>query len=481
MSDERDEAGFVKDIRKQSVDFPGWYQDVVRKAELADYSPVRGCMVMRPLGYGLWERIQRALDDLFKQTGVENWYFPALIPLSFLEREQEHIEGFEPEFAMVTRGGGKELEEPLVLRPTAETMIASVLRNYIHSYRDLPVLTNQWNNVFRWELRTRLFLRTMEFLWQEGHTFHETAEEAEAQVLEKLECYRVIAEDWCAIPVFKGRKSETEKFAGAQYSMAIEGMMRDGKALQMGTSHFFGQNFSRAYDLTFTGRTNELQHPYSTSWGMSTRMVGSIVMAHGDDSGLQLPPRIAPIQLVIVPIFRSDAERAQIEAALAPVLRSLATIRVRADWRQERPGYKFNEWELKGVPLRLEIGPRDLAKGEASLVRRLDRAREAVKLGELERAVPAMLESIQTAMLTRALEFRKAHTVRLSSLEEMVRHFESSTGFVITPWCQEAACELIVKDRTTATTRVVLDEPAQGSCAVCGRPATATVVWAKAY
>ena len=481
MSDERDEAGLVKDIRKQSVDFPGWYQDVVRKAELADYSPVRGCMVMRPLGYGLWERIQRALDDLFKQTGVENWYFPALIPLSFLEREQEHIEGFEPEFAMVTRGGGKELEEPLVLRPTSETMIASVLRNYIHSYRDLPVLTNQWNNVFRWELRTRLFLRTMEFLWQEGHTFHETAEEAEAQVLEKLECYRVIAEDWCAIPVFKGRKSETEKFAGAQYSMAIEGMMRDGKALQMGTSHFFGQNFSRAYDLTFTGRTNELQHPYSTSWGMSTRMVGSIVMAHGDDSGLQLPPRIAPIQLVIVPIFRSDDERAQIEAALAPVLRSLATIRVRVDWRDERPGFKFNEWELKGVPLRLEIGPRDLAKGEASLVRRLDRAREAVKLGELERAVPAMLESIQTAMLTRAVEFRKAHTVRLSSLEEMVRHFESSTGFVITPWCQEAACELIVKDRTTATTRVILDEPAQGSCAVCGRPATATVVWAKAY
>jgi len=481
MSDERDEAGFVKDIRKQSVDFPGWYQDVVRKAELADYSPVRGCMVMRPLGYGLWERIQRALDDLLKQTGVENWYFPALIPLSFLEKEQEHVEGFEPEFAMVTRGGGKELEEPLVLRPTSETMIASVLRNYIHSYRDLPVLTNQWNNVFRWELRTRLFLRTMEFLWQEGHTFHETAEEAEAQVLEKLECYRVIAEDWCAIPVFKGRKSETEKFAGAQYSMAIEGIMRDGKALQMGTSHFFGQNFSRAYDLTFTGRTNELQHPYSTSWGMSTRMVGSIVMAHGDDSGLQLPPRIAPIQLVIVPIFRSDAERAQIEAALAPVLRSLATIRVRADWRQERPGYKFNEWELKGVPLRLEIGPRDLAKGEASLVRRLDRVREPVKLGELERAVPAMLESIQTAMLTRALEFRKAHTVRLSTLEEMVRHFESSTGFVITPWCQDAACELTVKDRTTATTRVILDEPAQGSCAVCGRPATATVVWAKAY
>ena len=482
MSDERDEEGFVKEIRKQSQDFSGWYQDVVRKAELGDYSPVRGCMVMRPLGYGLWENVQRPLDALFKRTGVENWYFPALIPLSFLQKEQEHVAGFEPEFAMVTRGGGKELEEPLVLRPTSETMIASVLRNYIHSYRDLPILTNQWNNVFRWELRTRLFLRTMEFLWQEGHTFHETAEEAERQVLEKLECYRVIAEDWCAIPVFKGKKSETEKFAGAQHSMAIEGMMRDGKALQMATSHFFGQNFSRAYDLTFTGRTNELQHPYSTSWGMSTRMVGAVVMAHGDDSGLQLPPRIAPIQLVVVPIFRTEAERAQVEGALQPVLRSLEEIRVKTDWRDERPGFKFNEWELKGIPLRLEIGPRDLAKGEVTLVRRLDRARESVPLADLEQTVPALLQAIQSDLLARAHAFRDAHTVRLATLDEMARHFERSIGFVITPWCQDAGCELKVKELTTATTRVILDgERPAGTCAVCGRPATATVVWGKAY
>ncbi|HYM50153.1 MAG TPA: proline--tRNA ligase [Candidatus Limnocylindrales bacterium] len=469
-------------IKKQSEDFPGWYQDVVRKAELGDYAPVRGCMVMRPLGYGLWENIQRALDDLFKKTGVENWYFPALIPLSFLEKEKEHVEGFEPEFAMVTRGGGKQLEEPLVLRPTSETMIATVLRDYIHSYRDLPVLTNQWNNVFRWELRTRLFLRTMEFLWQEGHTFHETGEEAERQVLEKLECYRLISEDWCAIPVFTGRKSETEKFAGAQYSMAIEGMMRDGKALQMGTSHFFGQNFTRAYDLTFTGRTNELQHPFSTSWGMSTRMVGAIVMAHGDDTGLQLPPRIAPIQVVVVPIFRTDAERAQIEAALAPILSGLPGIRVRTDWRDERPGFKFNEWELKGVPLRLEIGPRDLAKGEVTLVRRLDRAKEPVAIAQLKDVIPARLDEIQSALLARARAFRDEHTVRLASLDEMVRFFESSPGFVITPWCQDAACELKVKGLTQATTRVLLDDPPAGQvCAVCGRPATATVVWAKAY
>jgi prolyl-tRNA synthetase len=483
MSDDRDETGFVKEIRKQSVDFPGWYNDVVRKAELGDYSPVKGTMVMRPLGYGLWENIQRALDDLFKKTGVENWYFPALIPLSFLQKEQEHVAGFEPEFLMVTKGGGKELEEPLVLRPTSETMIASVLRNYIHSYRDLPVLTNQWNNVFRWELRTRLFLRTMEFLWQEGHTFHEMPDEAAHQVEEKLECYRVIAEDWCAIPVFKGRKSETEKFAGAQYSMSIEGMMRDGKSLQMGTSHFFGQNFSRAYDLTFTGRTNEVQHPHSTSWGMSTRMVGALVMAHGDDFGLQLPPRLSPIQVVIVPIFRSDGERSQIEAALTPIRSSLSEVRIKADWREERPGYKFNEWELKGVPLRVEIGPRDLAKGEVVLVRRLDRVKESVAITDLAQVIPARLDQIQADLFARAQAFRDEHTVRLATLDQMVRFFAQKIGFAITPWCEGADCEATVKQRTTATTRVILDggAPPEAACAVCGRPASAMVVWGKAY
>ena len=482
MADERD-SGFVKEIRKQSADFPGWYTDVVRKAQLADYSPVRGCMVIRPYGYSLWENIRDPLDGLIKETGHENWYFPALIPLSFLMKEAEHVEGFQPEFAMVTRGGGKELEEPLVLRPTSETMIASVLRDYIQSYRDLPVLTNQWNNVFRWELRTRLFLRTLEFLWQEGHTFHETAGEAEEEVVRMLEQYRRIAEEWCAVPVLAGRKSDTEKFAGAQYSMSIEGMMVDGKALQMGTSHYFGDNFTRAYDLTFTGRTNERQYPYSTSWGVSTRMVGAVVMAHGDDSGLQLPPRIAPVQVIIIPIFRSESERLQIDTALQQVLTDLEDIRVKVDWREERPGFKFNEWELKGVPLRIEIGPRDLAKGEVTVVRRLNRAKQNVPLGDLGVTVPAMLEEIQAALFTRAREFREAHTVRLDSLDALVKFFDTSIGFVVTPWCGRAEDERTVKDRTTATTRVILGAsgPAAQPCAICGRPASVEVAWGKAY
>jgi len=483
MAVDEKETGFVKDIRKQSADFPGWYNDVVRKAQLADYSPVRGCMVIRPYGYAIWENIRDPLDALIKQTGHENWYFPALIPLSFLMKEAEHVEGFQPEFAMVTRGGGKDLEEPLVLRPTSETMIASVLRDYIQSYRDLPVLTNQWNNVFRWELRTRLFLRTLEFLWQEGHTFHETAAEAEEEVARMLDVYRQIAEDWCAVPVLAGRKSDTEKFAGAQYSTSIEGMMIDGKALQMGTSHYFGENFTRAYDLTFTGRNNERQYPHSTSWGMTTRMVGAVVMAHGDDSGMQLPPRIAPVQVIIVPIFRSDTERTQIENALVGVKEELKDIRVKVDWREERPGFKFNEWELKGVPIRLEIGPRDLAKGEATMVRRLDRSKRTVPLQELSLAIPAMLEEVQLALFKRARDFREQHTVRLDSLEALVKFFESSIGFVITPWCGREEDERTVKDRTTATTRVILSGSAgpDTPCAVCGRPATVEVAWGKSY
>ena len=483
MAVDEKETGFVKEIRKQSQDFPGWYNDVVRKAQLADYSPVRGCMVIRPYGYAIWENIRDALDGLIKQTGHENWYFPALIPLSFLMKEAQHVEGFQPEFAMVTRGGGKELEEPLVLRPTSETMIASVLRDYIQSYRDLPVLTNQWNNVFRWELRTRLFLRNLEFLWQEGHTFHETAVEAEEEVARMLDCYRRIAEEWCAVPVLAGRKSDTEKFAGAQYSTSIEGMMVDGKALQMGTSHYFGENFSRAYDLTFTGRNNERQYPHSTSWGVSTRMVGAVVMAHGDESGLQLPPRIAPVQVVIVPIFRSDAERRQIENALVGVKEELKDIRVKVDWREERPGFKFNEWELKGVPIRLEIGPRDLAKGEATVVRRLDRSKRSVPLQELSLAIPAMLEEVQLGLFSRAREFREQHTVQLDSLEALIKFFETSIGFVITPWCGREEDERVIKDRTTATTRVILSGSANLNkpCAVCGRPATVEVAWGKAY
>jgi len=475
--------GFVKEIRKQSQDFPGWYNDVVRKAELADNSPVAGSMVIRPYGYALWENIRDPLDALIKQTGHENWYFPALIPLSFLQKEKEHVEGFAHEFQLVTKGGGKDLEEPLVLRPTSETMIASVLRDYIQSYRDLPVLTNQWNNVFRWELRTRFFLRTREFLWQEGHTFHETAAEAEEEVYRMLDCYRQICEDWCAMPVILGKKSETEKFAGAQFSTAVEAMMGDGKALQAGTSHYFGQNFSRAYDLTVSGRTNQREYPYSTSWGMSTRMVGAVVMAHGDDFGLRLPPRVAPIQVVVVPIFRTDEEKSRIQEALGPALHPAAGVRIRVDWRDERPGFKFNEWELKGVPLRVEIGPRDLAKGEVTLVRRLDRAKESVPLPMLKSRLPEALAEIQKAMHARALRFRTEHTVRLDSLAAMVDFFEHQIGFVITPWCGSAEDEKLVQERTGATTRVIPKDGGKPSapCAVCGRPAIQDVVWAKAY
>src|SRR6202140_3901057 len=481
--DEKPESGFVKEIRKQSVDFPGWYNDVVRKAQLADNSPVAGTMIIRPYWYALWENIRDPLDGLIKETGHENLDAPAVFPLSFLQKEKAHVAGFEPEFQLVTKGGGKDLEDTLVLRPTSETMIATVLRDYVQSYRDLPVLTNQWNNVFRWELHTRFFLRTREFLWQEGHTFHETATEAEDEVAKMLDCYRRIAEEWCAIPVLTGRKSDGEKFAGAVYSTAIEGMMMDGKALQMGTSHYFGENFARAYDLTFTGRTNERQHPYSTSWGMSTRMVGAVVMAHGDDFGLQLPPRIAPVQVVVIPIFRGDAERSQIETGLRGGLADLEDIRVKVDWREERPGFKFNEWELKGVPLRIEVGPRDLAKGEATIVRRLNRAKQTVPLNELGVAVPAMLEEIQGALFTRAREFREAHTVRLDSLEAMVRFFDSSIGFVVTAWCGREEDERTVKDQTSATTRVILPGSGLGDqrCAVCGRPATMEVAWGKAY
>jgi prolyl-tRNA synthetase len=482
---EEEKPGFVDKIRKQSEDFAGWYVDVVRKAQLADYSPVKGCMVIRPYGYALWENIRNALDDMIKKTGHENWYFPALIPLSFLQKEAEHVEGFAHEFQTVTHGGGKELEEPLVLRPTSETMLASVLRDYIQSYRDLPMLTNQWNNVFRWELRTRLFLRTREFLWQEGHTFHETEAEAQQEVETMLDCYRQIAEDWCAMPVLKGRKSEGEKFAGANYSTSIEAMMKDGRALQSGTSHYFADNFSRAYELTFTGRNNTLEYPFSTSWGMSTRMVGAVVMAHGDEAGLQLPPQIAPVQVIVIPIFRGDSERGQIQAALEPILSALDAddIRVKVDWRDARPGFKFNEWELKGVPIRLEIGPRDLAKGEVTLAQRIDRVKQAVPIGDLPVVIPAMLGKIQEAMLTAATSFRDSHTVRLDSLESLVRFFGESIGFAITPWCERPEDEATVKDRTTATTRVILRRPGEpdSTCAVCGRPATAEVVWAKAY
>jgi prolyl-tRNA synthetase len=470
-------------ITPRSEDYARWYTDVVTQSQMADYSPVKGCMVIRPLGYALWEAMQRDLDARFKETGHQNAYFPLFIPESFLHREARHVEGFSPETAVVTHAGGSKLEEPLVVRPTSETIIYAMFSKWIRSYRDLPLLYNQWANVVRWEMRTRLFLRTTEFLWQEGHTAHATEADAEEEALKILEIYRRFAEERMAIPVYSGIKTESEKFAGALRTYCIEGLMQDGKALQAGTSHNLGQNFAKAFDVKFQTKEGQWAHVWQTSWGVSTRLVGAIVMAHGDDNGLVLPPRLAPVQVVIVPIWKTDAERSRIsEAARLAAEELKGAFRVTTDLREEfSPGWKFNEWELKGVPLRIEIGPRDLARGEATVVRRLNRAKQTVALGDLGVAVPAMLEEIQAALRKRALDFREAHTVRLDSLEALVKFFETSIGFVITPWCGRAEDERTVSDRTTATTRVILSGRADGPCAVCGRPASLEVAWGKAY
>jgi prolyl-tRNA synthetase len=408
--------GFVTSITRQSEDFPGWYNDVVLKAELADYSPVRGCMIIRPYGYAIWESMRDELDRHIKATGHSNVYFPLFVPRSLLEKEAEHVEGFDPQVAWVTRAGGKDLDDWLAIRPTSEAIIADSVKDWIQSYRDLPLLMNLWNNVVRWELRTRLFLRTAEFLWQEAHTFHATEEEAAREVETGLECYRAVAEDWLAIPVIRGRKSEGEKFPGAVYTTAIEAMMRDTKALQAGTSHMLGQNFARAAGIEFLDRDNLRKAPFGTSWGFSTRMVGATIMAHGDDAGLVLPPRVAPVQVVVVPIFRHPAEREAVAAAIGRLEAELGdqpagrAVRFQVDWREESPGFKFNHWELRGVPFRLEIGPRDVAAGQAVLVKRSDRSKAALPLAGLAAELPGRLESYQAELFQRALDFREANT-----------------------------------------------------------------------
>src|SRR5947209_6431094 len=402
-----EQQDFVKDITKMSDDFDRWYTDVVRKAELADWSGVRGMMVVRPYGWAMWEAIQRAFDDMIKESGHENWAFPLLIPRSFLMKEAEHIEGFAPEVAWVTRAGAgmEELEEPLAVRPTSETIVGSLIKRYIQSHRDLPKLTNQWNSVVRWEMRSRLFLRSREFWWQEGHTFHASAQEAIDEVALILGYYRSIAEDWLAVPVLGGMKTAAETFAGAVYTLTLEGLMRDGLALQMGTSQYFGQNFARPYDLSFSNTSNERELCYSTSWGISTRMVGALVMAHGDDSGLILPPKVAPIQVVVVPIFRDDETRRKVEAFIESWSRGLkaAGIRHRVDWRDERPGDKYAHWELKGVPLRLNVGGRDVDAGQVEMVDRLTRAKVAVPVAGIAKRLGDELESFQRKLFDRAL------------------------------------------------------------------------------
>ncbi|MDZ7779400.1 MAG: proline--tRNA ligase [Gemmatimonadota bacterium] len=482
-----------KKLTPRAEDFSSWYNELVQRAELADHSPVRGSMVIRPWGYGIWERMQRQLDDMFKETGHENAYFPLLIPMSFIEREKEHVEGFAPELAVVTQAGGKELEEPYAIRPTSETIIYSMYAKWVQSYRDLPILLNQWANVMRWELRTRLFLRTSEFLWQEGHTAHATPEEAEEETLTMLGVYRTFMEDWMAMPPVTGLKSPTETFAGAVRTYACEALMQDNKALQAGTSHFLGQNFSKQFDLRFQTEAGHEEYAWNTSWGVSTRLIGGLVMTHGDDEGLVLPPRLAPVQAVIVPILRGDDESPVLEKTEEVRKRlSDADVRVKVDAREHlSPGAKYYEWERKGVPYRIEIGPKDLAKGQLALAPRVvpeDGKRKAfVPENEAVAEFPNLLETFQAELLGRAAARRDAASVRgVTSLDELEEAFEQGAGFVYTGWCGDPEVEETVKERTGATIRVLPDEEfrserAPEKCVSGERAATSEVVWARAY
>jgi prolyl-tRNA synthetase len=481
---------FVSSITPQSEDFPGWYNDVVLKAQLADYSPVRGCMVIRPYGYAIWESMRDELDRHIKRTGHDNVYFPLFVPKSLLEKEAEHVEGFNPQVAWVTHAGGEELTEPLAIRPTSEAIIAEVVKDWIQSYRDLPLLFNLWNNVVRWELRTRLFLRTTEFLWQEAHTFHATEQEAADEVATGLEAYRATAEDWLAIPVVRGRKSKNETFPGADYTWAIEALMRDGKALQAGTSHMLGQNFAKAAGITFLDRDNTLKNPYGTSWGFSTRMVGATIMAHGDDSGLVLPSNVAPKQLVIVPIFRTEDDRTAVAGAIESIEKQLADVQTASgplrwttDWREESPGFKFNHWELRGVPYRLEIGPRDLAANQGVLVRRVDREKQTVDIGAVASELPGRLADYQQLLFQRALDFRAASTHYADTYDEFKAVLDKEGGFLMAPWCGETECEKQINNETGASIRVIpFDSPdEQGKCMIDGRPSERRVLFARAY
>jgi prolyl-tRNA synthetase len=478
-----------KAITPRGKDFSAWYNELIQRAELADYSPVRGCMVIRPNGYAIWELMQRALDDMFKETGHQNAYFPLFIPQSFLAREAEHVEGFAPELAVVTHGGGKELEEPLVVRPTSETIIYAMMGKWIQSWRDLPLLLNQWCNVVRWEMRTRLFLRTTEFLWQEGHTAHATEAEAEAETLLILGVYRRFMEEWMAMPVVTGLKTSSEKFAGALKTYSCEAMMQDNRALQAGTSHNLGQNFAKAFDVTFQTADGELDHVWSTSWGVSTRLIGGLIMTHGDDTGMVCPPRLAQWQVVIVPIWKTAEEMVATHAAAAELqvtLRS-AGIRVKVDARDGiKPGAKYYEWEARGAPLRLEIGPRDLAAGTAMLARRTG-GKEPVPQQGLADRVLQELSAMQQQLLTAAVARREANSLRgPKSRQEFIDFIERDGGFVYAGFCGDPAVEAEIKEQTKATIRCLPDPEfrsaeAPTTCVWTGRPSVVEAMWARAY
>ena len=491
----------AKELTTRAQDYSQWYNDLVLKGSLADYSAVRGCMVIKPYGYALWENMQAALDKMFKDTGHENAYFPLFVPKSLFEAEEKNAEGFAKECAIVTHyrlktdpnNKGKlmvdpdaKLEEELIVRPTSEAIIWNTYKTWIQSYRDLPILVNQWANVVRWEMRTRLFLRTAEFLWQEGHTAHATKEEAIAETVKMLDVYADFAENWMAMPVIKGVKTESERFAGAEDTYCIEALMQDGKALQAGTSHFLGQNFAKAFDVKFSDKNNTQDYVWATSWGVSTRLIGGLVMTHSDDEGLVLPPRIAPVQVVIVPIFKGDEQKAMIDEKMAVVVASFkaAGIRVKYDnTEHNRPGWKFAEYELKGVPIRIAVGPRDLENNQVELARRDTKEKTAISLDGLTETVAALLLEIQSNLLQRATKYRDDHITSVDTWDEFINVLDNKTGFVLAHWDGTAATEEKIKDQTKATIRCIpLDNPLEvGKCILTGNPSKQRVLFARAY
>jgi prolyl-tRNA synthetase len=476
----------VKEVPPKSRDLSAWYNAICYKAELVSLSPVRGCMVLRPYGYGLWERLQSALDERFKETGHENAYFPLLIPESLLTREAEHVEGFAPEVAWVTQGGNEQLTERLAIRPTSEVIIGTMYAEWVQSYRDLPILINQWANVLRWEKRTRPFLRSLEFLWQEGHTAHATEQEAAEEVTRMLDVYADVAENVAGVPVYKGEKSSSERFAGATHTFSIEALMPDGRALQAGTSHELGQNFAKAYGIQFSAEDQTQQYAWTTSWGMSWRMLGALIMVHGDDRGLRLPPKMAPIEAVVVPIVKRGSEGV-VEAArdLHAELKR-AGFRVRIDERDLRPGNKFADWEMRGVPLRIELGAADLAAGTATIVRRdrergEDGAKMAIPLADVAKVVPELLAAIGFSLFSEAKAFLTAHTVTTADRAEFLRLCTERAGMIDIPWCNRPQCEAAVKAETRANTRNLRPLDGEATCVACGEPATVRAYFAQSY
>ena len=471
----------VEAITPINEDFAQWYTDICKKAELVDYSSVKGCVILRPYGYAIWENIQRILDGMFKETGHQNVAMPLFIPESLLQKEKDHVEGFAPECAWVTMGGTEQLEERLCIRPTSETLFCDHFAHVLQSYRDLPLLYNQWCSVVRWEKTTRPFLRSREFWWQEGHTIHETPEQAIAETEQQLNCYADFCENYLRIPVIKGRKTDSEKFSGAEATYTIEAMMHDGKALHSGTSHYFGDGFSRAFNVQFAGRDNKLQYPYQTSWGMSTRIVGAIIMTHGDDEGLILPPAVAPIQVVIVPI--AQHKPGVLDKAAELKQRLAKSFRVHLDDSDNSPGWKFSQYEMKGVPLRLELGPKDIENNQCVLVRRDTREKYFVPLDALETEIPRVLGLLADGLYEKALQNRENRTVSCTTMEEIIEAADGKNGFIKAMWCGDEACEDMMKDKAGLSSRCMPFEQEQlsGVCPCCGKPAKSMVIWGKAY